>query len=186
MPYQAQGGNNYQQNYNLPPLQQTPSPITILEDSIKNVLYFLTQPESNNKELLRKYIYNEIAPNFDFDYMARWVAGKRYYVMNEKQQVMFKQKFKQVFIINFIKKITQNKKSLPRASRFISKRQTQTEAHASVWLSYFEGQRVKVDFRFLKTSHGWKVVDVKGNGLSALLYYRNYFLQMLRQRKVNN
>ena len=29
----------------------------------------------------------------------------------------------------------------------------------------------------------WKVIDVRGNGISALYYYRNYFTAQMNQRK---
>ncbi|MFK5985053.1 MAG: ABC transporter substrate-binding protein [Pseudomonadota bacterium] len=168
--------------------QKTASPVAILEKSIHQVLDFLKQPESTNKKQLKQYVISVIAPNFDFDYMSRSVAGKRYYQMSKEQQELFKHKFTEIFITTFVKKMTKNRKSLPRASRFISSRQSPTEARASVLLSYApnqqrNNQRVKVDFRFFKTAAGWKIVDVKANGLSALLYFRDYFNQLIKQRQ---
>ncbi|MFK5893023.1 MAG: ABC transporter substrate-binding protein, partial [Pseudomonadota bacterium] len=174
---------NYRQTYQQPRQQQTASPVDILESSINNVLKFLAQPGSNNISSLRRHVKNEIAPNFDFGYMSKWVAGKRYYMMNKKQQKLFKQKFTEVFLSTFVNKMTKNSKSLPSASRFISRRQNQNEARASVLLSYDNGQRIKVDFRFFQTAGGWKVVDVKANGISALIYFRNYFVNKIKQRK---
>ena len=187
----SQMRHNYQQNYHpdynrpyqQPPQQKTASPVDILESSINNVLTFLAQQESNNVSNIRQHVSSEIAPNFDFDYMSKWVAGKRYYMMNKKQQRIFKQKFTEVFLSTFVEKMTMYKKSLPSASRFVSRRQNQNEARASVLLSYNSGQRVKVDFRFFQTADGWKVVDVKANGISALMYFRNYFVKQIKQRQ---
>jgi len=160
-----------------------PSPVDILESSIGDVLKLLSQPKSVNIKELRAHVKNKVAPNFDFDYMSKWVAGKRYYLMSKEQQASFKNKFTKIFLSTFINKLTKDTKALPKPSNFRSKRQTQNEARASVLFTYNNGLRVKVDFRFFRTARGWKVVDVKANGISALLYFRNYFVQLIKQRQ---
>lgn len=166
--------------------QQPASPVDILEHSINKILKLLAQQHLVNIAQLKNHLKNEMAPNFDFDYMSRWVAGKRYHKMNKEQQAFFKNKFTNVFLSTFINKLTKNTKLLPRASHFQSTRYSQNEARANVLFSYDNGQQVKVDFRFFQTTRGWKVVDVKANGISALMYFRNYFSQLIKQRQSKN
>jgi phospholipid transport system substrate-binding protein len=174
--------NNGPQN-NRPAQNYKASPVEILESSINNVLDFLAQSNSENVNKLRSYVNREISPNFDFDYMSRWVAGKRYYMMNEEQKVEFKNKFTDIFLSTFIEKTTKNRSSLPRVSRFMSKRYSENEARASVMLGYSNRTQVRIDFRFIKIQEDWKVVDVKANGISALMYFRNYFANLMRANK---
>jgi len=179
----AYSNNTSGQNHNYSTLQL--SPVDLLEQSIHNVLQFLQHSDSEDKVKLKQFVMHQIAPNFDFHYMARWVAGRRFHQMNELQQEQFSAKFAEIFIRKFITKMTRNKKSLPSVSRFISNKQNQNEAHASVLLNYngdsnSQPQRIKVDFRFLNTANGWKVVDIKANGLSALMYFRGYFNRLMR------
>jgi phospholipid transport system substrate-binding protein len=177
----SQGGYAKQEYQNKSPSQYyQASPVEILERSINNVLDFLTQSNSENISQLRAYVNSEIAPNFDFNYMSRQVAGKRYYLMNEEQRMTFKNKFMDVFLSTFIEKITKNRKSLPRVSRFMSNRYSQDEAKASVMLSYSNRTQVRIDFRFIKIKNDWKVVDVKANGISALMYFRDFFADLMR------
>ena len=180
--YQSPMKHSYAQRYQ----QQTASPVNILEHSINNVLQLLSQQQPANIDQLKNLIIKEVAVNFDFDYMSKWVAGKRYYKMDKKQQTFFKNKFTEIFLSTFINKLTKDSKSLPRASQFQSKRLSQNEARASVMFSYKNGLRVKVEFRFFQTARGWKVVDVKANGISALMYFRSYFAQLIKERERNN
>jgi phospholipid transport system substrate-binding protein len=176
-------GQRYPHAQRYPQPKPSPSPVDILEGSINKVLKLLAQPQTSDMTQLRSYIKEQVAANFDFDYMSKWVAGKRYYKMNKEQQVFFKQKFTKVFLSTFINKLTKDTKSLPTASQFQSQRQNQKEARASVLFRYDNGLQVKVEFRFFKTAKGWKVVDVKANGISALMYFRNYFSQLIKQRQ---
>ena len=175
-----QNQSRYTNNY---PAQQQESPVVILERSINNVLDFLAESDSKNIHQLKNYVNKEIAPSFDFAYMSRWVVGKRYSMMNDKQKDEFQTKFTNVFLSTFIEKVTKSRKSLPRISRFMSKRQSQNEARASVMLGYSNRTQVRVEFRFLNTPNGWKVIDVKANGISALLYFRNYFIQRMKPKR---
>jgi len=178
-PYYGQRYPQHAQRYS----QAKASPVAILERSINNLLKRLAQPQPVDMTQLRKYIKKEVAANFDFDYMSKWVAGKRYYKMDKEQQVFFKQKFSKVFLSTFINKLTKDTKALPTASQFQSRRQSQNEARASVLFRYKNGLQVKVEFRFFRTAKGWKVVDVKANGISALMHFRNYFAQLIKQRQ---
>jgi phospholipid transport system substrate-binding protein len=40
---------------------------------------------------------------------------------------------------------------------------------------------VRLDFRMRRDGDDWKIIDVKANGSSAVLYYRRHFMAELRE-----
>lgn len=182
----ARQGNYYSQYYRpekmlLPPTNSN-SPVEMLEHSIKKVLDFLVRPKDVSLEQITFFLKQEITPHFDFEYMARWVAGRHYRQMSPEQQQEFTQTFSELFITTFVQKLSNYQKYPPVVSNFRSKRTSENEALASARVLRENGGSIQVDFKFIRTQRGWKVVDVKANGVSALFYYRNFFNDQIRRR----
>lgn len=198
--YSQQGGNQgdyrdqrfqQQRGYNEPytrtiivpmPQARVKSPVDLLEQSINKVIKFLSQPGQASLEQMTFFLNKEIAPHFDFDYMSRYVAGRYYKVMSPEQQQQFNKTFTELFITTFVQKMSNYQNYPPVVGDFISRRTRDNEAMASAKIYQESGANIQADFKFLKSPRGWKVVDVRANGVSALLYYRNYFTQQIRRR----
>lgn len=184
--YPIRQGNYYSQYYrpgkSLLPAAKVKSPAEMLEHSIKKVLAYLVRPKNASLEQITHFLKREITPNFDFKYMARWVAGRYYKLMSPKQQQQFTETFSELFITTFVQKLSNYQNYPPIVDNFRSKRTSEKEALASARILQENGGSIKVDFKFLKTQRGWKVVDVKANGVSALFYYRNFFNEQIRNR----
>lgn len=181
---QSQGGyylQNYQPGRFQLPVERPRSPVDLLEESINNVSTFLAQPQEASVDEITYFLHQEIGPHFDFNYMARWVAGRYFTKMSAEQQAEFTETFIGLFITTFVKKLTHFQKYPPVIGDFVSKRTSNNEATASVKVFKDTGGRIQVDFKFIKTPMGWKVIDVRANGISALLYYRNYFMEQIRR-----
>lgn len=184
--YPVRQGSYYSQYYRpgkmlLPPANAR-SPAEMLEHSIKKVLNFLARPKDVSLEQVTFFLKREITPHFDFKYMARWVAGRYYKLMSPKQQQAFTETFSELFITTFVQKISNYQYYPPVVDNFRSKRTGENEALASARILQENGRSIQVDFKFLKTQRGWKVVDVKANGVSALFYYRNFFNEQISRR----
>ncbi len=193
-PYQRQGssqypvrqGSYYSQYYRsgqalLPPANKR-SPAEMLELSIKKVLDFLARPKEVSLDQISYFLKQEITPHFDFEYMARWVAGRYYRLMSPEQQQEFTQNFSELFITTFVQKLSNYQHYPPVVNQFRSRRTSENEAVASARILQENGGNIQVDFKFIKTQRGWKVVDVKANGISALFYYRNFFKEQISRR----
>ncbi len=175
---------HYQPREQLLPPARVQSPAQLLEQSIKKVIHFLSQPkEDASLEQITAFLQQEITPHFDFDYMSRWVAGRYFKAMSAEQQKTFTQTFSELFITTFVQKLSNYQNYPPVVDDFRSKRTGKNEALATARILQETGGYIQVDFKFLKTSKGWKVVDVKANGISALYYYRNYFADQIRKRQ---
>lgn len=179
-------GNYYSQYYRpgkmLLPSANNRSPAEMLENSIKKVLDFLARPKEVSLDQITFFLKKEITPHFDFEYMARWVAGRYYRIMSPEQQMQFTQTFSELFITTFVQKLSNYQNYPPVVSHFRSKRTGENEALASARILQETGGSIQVDFKFIKTPRGWKVVDVQANGVSALFYYRNFFNDQIRRR----
>jgi len=180
-------GRYYSQYYrsqnNLLPPATNRSPAEMLETSIKKVLDFLARPKEVSLDEISFFLKKEITPHFDFEYMARWVAGRYYRIMSPEQQMQFTETFSELFITTFVQKLSAYRNYPPVVSHFRSKRVSNDEAVASAQIIQETGANIQVDFRFIKTAKGWRVVDVKANGVSALFYYRSFFSEQIRKRQ---
>lgn len=187
--YPMHQGSYYSQYYRprmlpTPPVKEK-SPVDLLEESINKVLAFLSRPQQAGLEQITYFLKKEITPHFDFTYMARWVAGRYYKDMSPKQRQRFTETFAELFITTFVQKISQYRTYPPVVENFISRRTSANEALASAVVVQENGRNIQVDFKFIRTPRGWKVVDVRANGVSALFYYRNFFVEQVRRQKEN-
>jgi len=163
--------------------KKSPTPIELLEKSIGNTMAFLAQPKAVDYNEITHFVINEMAPNFDFNYMSRWIAGRHYQRFSQEQKEEFTKTFTELFISTFVQKLRKFKPALNGAEVFRSRRVNRNEVIANAQIMGSKQQKVNIDFRFINTPSGWKVVDVKANGISALMYYRQYFAKQMRQRR---
>lgn len=188
--YPMNPGSYYSRYYrprSLPtPIVTKKSPVILLEESVNKVIDFLSTPQPASLKQITHFLNQEIAPHFDFKYMARWVAGRNYKTMSPEQQKQFTQVFKELFITTFVQKLSDFQNYPPVVENFRSRRTNENEAMASARILQENGTSVQVDFKFLRTQLGWKVVDVRANGVSALFYYRNFFEEQIRRQRQNN
>ncbi len=124
------------------------------------------------------FLSDEIAPYFEFAYMARWAAGGMYRHMGEEQRDKLQGKLRDMVLAAMAERLAAyNSQEVvflpPRGSRG-------EEVTLPVAIRNAQGYPAELDFRFYRGKDGWKVFDVVANGSSALAYYRDYFRTTLR------
>ncbi len=170
--------------YATPGIQQQPvqaqllenNPVLVLQAGMDKLLEFLHTDYED--EALASFLSGEIAPSFDFAYMARSAAGRYYRSMNKVQREKLRQKMEQMFLASMADKLKsyngQDVVYLP--PRFNGFDRTTISA-----LINNPGQYPgRIDFRVHLTSDGWKIYDIVAGGQSAIAYYRGYFRQAMR------
>jgi len=60
------------------------------------------------------------------------------------------------------------------------------EAFVSTTIYRPDTLTVRLDFRMKRNGNDWKIIDVKANGSSAVIYYRRHFMSQLRQYQRSN
>jgi phospholipid transport system substrate-binding protein len=172
--------------YNYPPTQMQPSayqqvgPDALLREGMTKLLGFLRTAQNPQPQQISAFLEREVAPYFDFDYMATWAAGPMNRQMNDQQRQAFGQKIKQLLLGTLAKRLTSYDNQDVRFFR--PRRVGENEVKVRVGILQAGGYPTSLDFRFYLSDTGWKVFDVSANGTSALAYYRRHFADQMRSR----
>lgn len=180
----AQGYQPYPQPH--PPgfagMQQWASPNQVLSTAFDRLSAFVSSPAINNPLQATAFLETEMAPLFDFEFMANWAARPYYQRMNPQQRELFRQGMKQRFVELIIKGMGPYINPLPRV-RFHSARFS-GPGQADVPMEVFvqPGVSLRGYFHLRLSPNGWKIVDASMNGISGLNMFRQFLIQRVREQ----
>lgn len=158
----------------MPMQQQAPAdPGSQLREGMTKLLKFMRQPEKPNQQMIAMFLEKEIAPYFDFDFMASWAAGPLGRQMNGPQKAELARNIKQLLLGTLTEKLTDYQNQDVRF--FPPRRAGENEVKVRVGILQANAYPASIDFRFYRGREGWKIFDVTANGNSALAFYRQYF-----------
>jgi phospholipid transport system substrate-binding protein len=141
-----------------------------LREGLDKLTVFLNREEAPNKLQVAAFLDGTIAPYFDFDYMAKWVAGQGYSAMSTEQRAALAASLEARFLGTLAGKLAKYK---GQQVRFFRPRSGPRGAvSVPVGILRPGGYPSKLDFRMYRADDGWKVYDVMANGRSAVAYYR--------------
>jgi phospholipid transport system substrate-binding protein len=175
-------GYNYPPSQMQAPAYQQVGPDVLLREGMTKLLRFVRNAKNPQPQQISAFLEREVAPYFDFDYMATWAAGPMNRHMNDQQRQAFGQKIKQMLLGTLAKRLTSYDNQDVRFFR--PRRVGENEVKVRVGILQAGGYPASVDFRFYLSDNGWKVFDVSANGTSALAYYRRHFADQMRNRNV--
>ncbi|WP_456404038.1 MlaC/ttg2D family ABC transporter substrate-binding protein [Thiolapillus sp.] len=160
------------------------SPAALLEEGMGRLLARLRSKDLNARALSR-YLNSEIAPYFDFDYMAKSAAGNMYRYMSADQRVRMAERIEQQFLSTMVQRlISYNNQNVNVVSQ-----RMHPNGRTGLVSTAIKGPRgypTRLDFRFYKARNGWKVFDVMANGQSAVVHYRRQFRQTMYMPRGRN
>ncbi len=162
----------------MPPQAEAGTPAALLKEGVTKLTSFIRTGGAQNHAQAIAYLEKEIAPYFDFAYMTRWAAGPAWREMNPAQRAEMQQKLTMSFLTTLAQKLTTYTNQPIRY--FTPRGHGKDEITVSAWITQPAGYPTKLDFRFYKGKDGWKVFDVKADGNSAVVYYRDQFRSMYR------
>lgn len=163
----------YQPRWQPAPQQQVSGPAEVLQEGVGKLVAFLKSGGSGNPAQMEAFINHEIAPYFDFAYMARWAAGPRYRMMSPEQHKQLEQALQNMFLSAMAQKLAGYQAGQVRYTPMRTKAGGEVDLGIQAYQP--NGLVTQLDFRLYKSAEGWKVFDVQANGQSALVYYRQYF-----------
>jgi phospholipid transport system substrate-binding protein len=166
-----------------PPYYPTPQaessvPATIVKTGITKLTEFIRSGGAKNPAQARIFLEAEVAPYFDFNYMARWAAGPAWRTMTAKQRSHLQAQITQAFMTTLVQKLTSYSNQPIRY--FTPRGQGSDEVRVSAWIMQPNGIPTKLEFRFYKSKDSWKIFDVRAGGNSAVIHYRNQFRRLFR------
>jgi phospholipid transport system substrate-binding protein len=162
------------------PIAATPD--QVIRRGVDRLSGFLVGAQNASPQAIRAFLDHEIAPSFDFAYMARWAAGPMYRRLSDAQHARMTAVLKDLFLSALAKNLGTYAQPTPRVDVYPARttangRQATVHARVVSLNGIFSG----LNFRFYWSEQGWRIFDVSANGASAVAYYRNYFGDMFRR-----
>ena len=159
---------------------QVPGPAMILKQGLQKLIAFMGSEERPGSRQIAAFLDHEIAPYFDFDYMARWAGGRLWQEMTPQQRREFEGQLQQMFLGTLAQRLGGFGGQQVRVGRPRQGRNNEVTVDVAVMNPGSYPSRLK--FRFYPSRDGWRIFDVSANGSSAVMYYRQHFSQRMRRQ----
>jgi phospholipid transport system substrate-binding protein len=157
------------------------APIDLIRTATEHVLEKLdTDPEIKaNPDRVFVLIEENIAPNIDFRQLSRLAIGKHWRVASVDQQQRFTGEFKQLLIRTYSTTLAKY------SGQGITYRalDTKTDGMRAVVRATVEqpgGPSMDIDYSLYQAKSGWKIYDMKVEGISLVVNYRSSFSREIR------
>ncbi len=153
------------------------SPAALVQKGMGALIQRL-QSRDINPRSLEKYLQDEVAPYFDFEYMAKSAAGNMYRHMSDSQKKRMAQRIERQFLSTMVQRlVSYNNQEVRVVSQHLNR--NGRTGMVTTAITGPRGYPTRLDFRFYKAKSGWKVFDVMANGQSAVVHYRRQFRQTM-------
>ncbi|HHJ34642.1 MAG TPA: ABC transporter substrate-binding protein [Gammaproteobacteria bacterium] len=156
-------------------------PAYIIRTALSKITSFSSHSDKVNPLKLRGFIEKQIIPHFDFDNMSHWITGRYARNMSESDKSDFQRNLRETFLSSLSKHLGSFDAENTRVQFHPARYRGPGEAFVSTSVYRPDTLPVRLDFRMRKVGNDWKIIDVKANGSSAVIYYRRHFLSQLRQ-----
>ena len=156
-------------------------PTYVIKTTLEKITTFSSNSDKVNPLKLRGFIENQIIPHFDFDNMSHWITGRYARSMSESDKSDFQRNLRETFLSSLSKHLGSFDAKNTRVRFYPARYRGPAEAFASASVYRPDSLPVRLDFRMRRNGNDWKIIDVKANGSSAVIYYRRHFISQLRQ-----
>ena len=161
-------------------------PAYVIQSTLKKITDFSGKSDKVNPIKLRLFIEKAIIPHFDFDNMAHWITGRYAQNMTDNDKSDFQRNLRETFLSSLSKHLGSFDASNTRVRFYPARYRGSAEAFVSTSIYRPDKLAVRLDFRLKLNGKNWKIIDIKANGSSAVLYYRRHFISQLRQYRRYN
>jgi phospholipid transport system substrate-binding protein len=161
-------------------------PTYVIKTTLEKITTFSSNSDKVNPLKLRGFIENQIIPHFDFDNMSHWITGRYARNMSESDKSDFQRNLRETFLSSLSKHLGSFDAKNTRVRFYPARYRGPAEAFASASVYRPDSLPVRLDFRMRRNGNDWKIIDVKANGSSAVIYYRRHFISQLRQYQRQN
>ncbi len=154
--------------------------VAVVRTGLEKLFAFLDTDERPNNLQTAAFLDREIAPSFDFAYMAQFVAGSDWGRMNPGQRKDLAGQLESRILSGLATKLD---KYDGQQIRFIRARPGKRgSVDVSVGLMSPGAYPSQIVFRLYHAEGGWKVYDVLAQGRSVIAYYREAFSEQTAPR----
>ena len=156
-------------------------PTYVIKTALSKITTFSSKSDKINPIKLRGFIENEIIPHFDFNNMSHWITGRFARNMTKEDKADFQRNLRETFLSSLSKHLGSFDAKNTRVRFSPARYRGQNEAFVSANIYRPDALPVRLEFRMRRDENDWKIIDVKANGSSAVIYYRRHFMSQLRQ-----
>lgn len=157
-------------------------PDELLREGVERLTVFLSTDEALTPEQIHAFLTRDIAPYFDFSYMARWAAGPLHRRLTEEQSNLLANHLRGMFLSALARNLGSFAQPPPTIDVSAPTRgRSDNEIAVFTTVKSASGFTIRLEFRFYWSPDGWKIFDVAANGASAVGYYRRYYTEQLRR-----
>lgn len=169
---------HYEQGY-----QPVSDPIETIQGALDKLRTFSQDNQDIEPATLNRFIETEIIPHFAFDLMTWWIAGPYARSMSPVDLDDLERRVRQTFLQSLATHLGSYDAERTQIRFRGPMYRAPGEATVSAYVSRSDAPPARLEFRMRLQGYDWKIIDVKANGTSAVVYYRNYFLSELRHRQ---
>ena len=153
----------------------------VLEEAITRLNLFVASGRAQNPAEMQRFVDETVKPFFDFERMAKLVAGPTWGQMNPQQRAQFVSRVQDMFLKSFVRNVV-SYRGIPPRVQFLPPRPSKDASRIDLMarLLFPKGKTRRMVFRFAKSGDKWRAFDVSVDGKSAVLYYRSHFMKLAR------
>lgn len=140
--------------------------------------------QSGNKKKVLDLVETKVVPHFNFAHMAQLAMGKNWRQASAEQQKALTGEFRTLLVRTYIAAFTQYKHQTVEY-RPLQLVPEDTDVVVKSLIKQPSGQPVAIDYGMEKTDKGWKVYNVKIEGISLVENYRNTFNSEVQRNGVD-
>ncbi len=140
--------------------------------------------QSGDRSKAYALIEQKVLPHFDFTRMTRLAVGRNWNQASPDQQKQLIYEFKDLLVRTYASSLSQYKDQVVQIKGTESQPDgTDAVVHSAIVPS--GGQTIPIDYSMEKMSDGWKVYDIRVDGVSLVTNYRSEFADIVRRNGVD-
>ena len=151
-------------------------PVSIIESATSHILEMLENRReefTENPELLRAVVREDLMPLIDLDYSARLILGRSGRDVSPEQLRAFSEAMSNLLINRYADGLLQFRSNEQFDVLPLKGNNTDKLTRVRTRIKLDSGSYAPVDYAFRKTDQGWKAFDVTVEGISYVLTFRN-------------
>jgi phospholipid transport system substrate-binding protein len=151
-------------------------PVSIIESATGHILEMLENRReefTENPELLRTVVREDLMPLIDLDYSARLILGRSGRDVSPEQLRAFSEAMSNLLINRYADGLLQFRSNEQFDVLPLKGNNTDKLTRVRTRIKLDSGSYAPVDYAFHKTDQGWKAFDVTVEGISYVLTFRN-------------
>ena len=166
------------------PAQSAPPPDVMVKQNVEEVLRILRtdqQVQAGNVEHIARVMEEKVAPHFDFPRMTRLAVGRSWREASAEQREALVREFRTLLVRSYAAAFTFYK-GIAVEYRPYRGSPDDKEATVNTVIRLPGGaQPIAVDYDLALHDTEWKVFDVRVDGASLVINYRNVFSQEIQR-----